>query len=201
MIPVAILCGGKGSRLAPLTNTCAKSLVDVGGRPFISHQLALLKWQGYLDVVLLTGHLGEQIEAVIGDGARSGVRVRYSQETQPLGTAGAVRQALPLLGDMFFVLYGDSYLECDYARIEQCARVNQLSVSTQWGGHEYGLNLLFAADVRESHQTDLSRLTADLYAEGRLIHYWMPHRYEEMGSCEGLERVRDRLSRQVSTVH
>ena len=83
----------------------------VAGRPFIAHQLNLLSRQGITDVVVCTGYLGEQIESYVGDGAKFGLRVRYSRDgDKPLGTGGALRRALPMLGERFMVMYGDSYL-------------------------------------------------------------------------------------------
>ena len=119
MLPVAILSGGLASRLRPLTDRLPKSLIPIAGRPFIFHQLELLKTQGIDQVVLCVGHLGEQIQSAVGDGRQFGLSVRYSSDGRELlGTGGAVKQALPLLGDRFFVLNGDSYLRCSYDRIE-----------------------------------------------------------------------------------
>jgi NDP-sugar pyrophosphorylase family protein len=117
-VPVAILAGGLGTRLGELATSTPKSLIDVAGSPFAAHQLALLRRHGFIDIVFCIGHLGDQIQAVIGDGGRYGVRVRYSDDgPKPVGTGGAIRRALPLLGEAFFILYGDSYLECDYQAI------------------------------------------------------------------------------------
>ena len=119
MLPVAILAGGLASRLQPLTRDTPKSLVMVAGRPFIFHQLELLRSQGVRRVVLCVGHLGEQIEAAVGDGRRFGLAVEYSFDGRRLlGTGGALKRALPLLGPYFFVLYGDSYLPCSFATIQ-----------------------------------------------------------------------------------
>lgn len=119
-LPVAILAGGRATRLGPVAHATPKVLVSVAGRPFIEHQFRLLAAAGLCDIVLLVGHLGEQVQAVVGDGVRFGVRVRCVPDgPEPLGTGGAVRRALPSLGDRFFVLYGDSYLDCDYRGIEQ----------------------------------------------------------------------------------
>jgi N-acetyl-alpha-D-muramate 1-phosphate uridylyltransferase len=118
MLPVAILAGGLARRLGGMAERTPKSLVDVAGRPFVAHQLELLRRNGVDDVVLCVGHLGEQIQDAVGNGLAYGVRVGYSFDGQrALGTGGAVRQALPQLGPAFFVLYGDSYLECDYASV------------------------------------------------------------------------------------
>lgn len=118
MFPVAILAGGIASRMRPRTERVPKSLLEVAGRPFIAHQLELLRHQGVTAVVLCVGHLSEQIEAFVGDGRAWGLRVGYSHDGAPLlGTGGALRRALPLLGDAFFVMYGDSYLPCDFGAV------------------------------------------------------------------------------------
>jgi phosphoheptose isomerase/choline kinase len=119
MMPVAILAGGLASRMRPVTETIPKSLIPVAGEPFIVHQLRLLRREGVEKVVLCVGYLGEMIEAYVGDGSRFGLSASYSYEAgdRLLGTGGALRRALPLLGDRFFVLYGDSYLDIAYAPI------------------------------------------------------------------------------------
>jgi NDP-sugar pyrophosphorylase family protein len=117
-LTVAILAGGLATRLRPLTETVPKSLLEVNGEPFAVHQLRLLKSKGIRRVVFCVGHLGESIQRTIGDGTAWGLQVDYSFDGPVLlGTAGAVRNALPKLGDSFFVMYGDSYLPCDYAAI------------------------------------------------------------------------------------
>ena len=118
-LPVAILAGGLATRLGPLTKQTPKCLLEVSGRPFIHHQLRQLRDQGVRRVVLCLGYLGEQVEEIVGDGSAYGLEVAYSFDGPELrGTAGAIRRALPLLGDAFFVLYGDSYLECRYGEVQ-----------------------------------------------------------------------------------
>ena len=116
MMPVAILAGGLATRLGTVTQTIPKALLEVAGKPFIVHQLALLRAAGVTRVVLCVAHLADQIEAVLGNGSAFGLEVVYSHD-QLEGTGGALRRALPLLGESFLVLYGDSYLRCDYAAI------------------------------------------------------------------------------------
>ena len=116
-LPVAILAGGLATRLRPITGKIPKSLVEIAGEPFLAHQLRLLHSRGIRRAVLCVGHLGEMIERDFGNGA-FGVELRYSFDGPTLlGTGGAIRQALPLLGETFFVLYGDSYLPIDYAAV------------------------------------------------------------------------------------
>jgi NDP-sugar pyrophosphorylase family protein len=119
MLPMAILCGGLGTRLGDLTKDTPKCLVDVNGRPFLAYVLEEAARQGIMKVVLCVGHLGDVVERSIGHGLQYGVDVAYSREGSALlGTAGALLKAAPLLGNDFFVLYGDSYLTCDYAAIQ-----------------------------------------------------------------------------------
>ncbi len=120
LMPAVILAGGLATRLRPLTERIPKALIEVAGHPFLWHQLQLLKRSGIRRVVLLVGHLGESIQQRFQDGAELGIRIDYSFDGPALlGTAGAIRQALPLLPERFFVLYGDSYLPCDYAAVEK----------------------------------------------------------------------------------
>jgi NDP-sugar pyrophosphorylase family protein len=118
MLPIAIIAGGLGTRLAPITETVPKALVPVNGRPFIDYQLERLCSSGVSDIVLCVGYLGEMIEAYLGDGARFGCTIAYSYDgPQRIGTAGAIAKALPQLGSRFLITYGDSYLTCDYRSI------------------------------------------------------------------------------------
>lgn len=120
MLPVAILAGGLATRLRPITETIPKALVEVAAEPFICHQLGYLHAQGIRRVVLCIGYLGEMIRTVVGDGSKFGLDVSYSPDgPNLLGTGGALRQALPLLGEQFFVLYGDSFLPVDFSAVEQ----------------------------------------------------------------------------------
>lgn len=119
-LPVAIVAGGLATRLRLITQTIPKSLVDVAGKPFVVRQLDYLRQQGITRVVLCLGYLGEQVEAVVGNGSAFGLDVRYSWDgPRLLGTGGALRQALPLLGEQFFVFYGDSYLPIDFRAVER----------------------------------------------------------------------------------
>jgi NDP-sugar pyrophosphorylase family protein len=118
MPPLALLAGGLATRLRPITEKIPKSMVQVAGEPFIAHQLRLLVREGVSDVVVCTGYLGEQIEAYVGDGSRFACHVRYSADgDRPLGTGGALRRALPLLGERFLVMYGDSYLNTHFRSV------------------------------------------------------------------------------------
>jgi NDP-sugar pyrophosphorylase family protein len=155
MLPVAILAGGLATRLRPATDSIPKALIPINEEPFVAHQLRLLSRSGIRRVVLCVGYLGEQIENYVGDGTRFGMQVSYSVDgPRLLGTAGAIRNALPLLGEQFFVLYGDSYLPCDYAAIGQSFRASD----------KLGLMTIFRNDGRwDRSNVELSH--------GRIVKY------------------------------
>jgi NDP-sugar pyrophosphorylase family protein len=116
--PLALLAGGLATRMRPLTETIPKSLLEVGGKPFLDHQLALFARQGVHHVVICAGFLGEQMQDFAGDGAKWNLQIEWSFDgDQLLGTGGALMRALPLLGEEFLVTYGDSYLDEPFAPI------------------------------------------------------------------------------------
>ena len=118
MLPVVILAGGLATRLYPVTRTIPKVLISVAGRPFIDHQLALLKEKGVTQVVLCVGNLGTRIEEFVGDGTQWGLDVRYSYDGDVLlGTGGAIKKADGILPEVFMILYGDSYLDINFEMV------------------------------------------------------------------------------------
>ncbi|HEX2851872.1 MAG TPA: nucleotidyltransferase family protein [Opitutaceae bacterium] len=136
--PVALLAGGLATRLRPITEKVPKLLIEVAGEPFFSHQLRLLKKAGLTRIVLCVGYLGEKIVELYGDGSKWGVHIEYSFDgPKLLGTGGALIQALPKLGDSFYILYGDSYLPIDYLACgEAFQRSGQLGLMTVFENHE-----------------------------------------------------------------
>ncbi|MFC1708951.1 sugar phosphate nucleotidyltransferase [Candidatus Omnitrophota bacterium] len=118
MPPIAILAGGYAKRLHPITKTIPKAMLQVAGKPFILHQFDLIRRNGISEIVICSGYLSKQIEAFLGDGRKFDLSVKYSSDGEnPLGTGGAVKKAIPLLGDVFFVMYGDSYLDMDFREV------------------------------------------------------------------------------------
>ena len=114
-LKAVILAGSPGMRLRPLTDNCPKPMVPVVNRPFLEHTLAHLKLSGITDIVLAMSYLPQAIRDYFGDGERCGVRLTYCIEEEPLGTAGAVKNASAYLDGPFIVLNGDNvFLEMDY---------------------------------------------------------------------------------------
>lgn len=115
---LALIAGGKATRLKPVSESIPKSLIEINSRPFISYQIALLKSRGIHNVIICAGYLGNKIKNYLGDGNKLGINLKYSFDGgQPLGTGGAVMNAFPLLPDKFWVMYGDSYLDTDFSLI------------------------------------------------------------------------------------
>jgi NDP-sugar pyrophosphorylase family protein len=134
-LPVVILAGGLATRLLPLTEKVPKSLIEVAGRPFLEHQIELLKRNKLTEIILCVGYLGEMIREQYGDGSALGVGIKYSFDgPQLLGTGGAIKRASSLLSDTFFVLYGDSYLPVDYQAVAKAfAESGQPALMTVYG--------------------------------------------------------------------
>lgn len=151
---VCILAGGRGTRLGDSVRYVPKPLLEVAGEPFLLHQLRLLAAHGAHEVVMCVGYRGEMIAERIGS-ERFGVRITYSHDDPGLnGTLGAIRKALPLLGERFLILYGDTYLRIDYA-----------AVARAWRGS--GLPALMTV-LRNDGCWDTSNV---LYEDGRVIAY------------------------------
>jgi NDP-sugar pyrophosphorylase family protein len=128
MTAIAILCGGFGTRLGSLTRDIPKPMIDVDGRPYLERVVESFAERGLRELVMLTGYKAEVIEEHFGDGAKFGVRIAYSRETEPLGTGGALREARELLGDRFVLTFGDVLRRFDYDRFVQQHIANCLAV-------------------------------------------------------------------------
>src|SRR3954453_10841052 len=102
-----ILVGGEGTRLRPLTSTVPKAVVPLVDRPFLAYMLEWLKDHGVEDIVLAMGYMPTAVRNVLGDGSTYGVRLRYVEEPEPRGTAGALKFAESLLAERFLMLNGD----------------------------------------------------------------------------------------------
>jgi MurNAc alpha-1-phosphate uridylyltransferase len=113
-----ILAAGRGERMRPLTDRTPKPLLTAGGRPLIEHTIESLVRSGFVDIVVNTAYLGDQIEAHLGHGASLGARIAYSAEGEALETGGGIYRALPLLGeDPFLVVNGDVATDYPFGRL------------------------------------------------------------------------------------
>jgi NDP-sugar pyrophosphorylase family protein len=215
-LPVCILAGGLGTRLGAAVKDTPKPLLEVAGEPFLLHQLRALAACGARRVVLCIGYLGERIEARIGP-ERFGVEIAYVYDGPALtGTAGAVRGALPRLGDAFHVLYGDTFLQVDYAAVERAflaagtpALMTVLRNEGRWDAsnvvvsgervtrYEKGVADprmrwidygfgSYRADAFAGSEDDLSAIQARLAAAGELAAFEVFERFYEIGTPAAL---------------
>jgi MurNAc alpha-1-phosphate uridylyltransferase len=219
--PLAILAGGLGTRLGELGRTTPKAVLPVAGRPFALWQLELLRANGAGRVVMCVGHRGDEVQARIG--APFGLDVRYVHDPPGLaGTAGALRGALPLLGERFLVLYGDTYLRVDYADVDRAAAgerglMTVLRNEGRWdvsntvfaGGRvvrhdkaaptpdmhwiDYGLGAL-RADALDLPGDDLADVYRALAERGELAGYEATERFYEIGTPDSLAETSAFLS-------
>jgi NDP-sugar pyrophosphorylase family protein len=209
MPTVALLAGGLATRMRPATERVAKSMLKVDGEPFLGHQLRLLQGQGIRDVVVCCGHFEKQLRDYAGDGSRWGCRVRYSQDGPlPLGTGGALRRALPLLGNNFMIMYGDSYLPTSFSSVWTAfltsCKTGQMTVFENAGRWDrsnvefyngrllrhidYGLTCLHQQalhDWPDGCRFDLSEVLQLLLQHGELAAYSVTERFYEIGSPAG----------------
>ncbi len=211
LAPVCILAGGLGTRLGEQVRDTPKPLIEVAGRPFLEHQLTLLRRHDARRVVLCVGYLGERIEQRLGT-SFAGIELRYRYDPPGLaGTAGAVRGALPDLDDRFLVLYGDTYLRIDYAAVEAAshgfpALMTVLRNEGRWDASnaefdgrrvtryekgalgmdwiDYGLSVLTPQALGD--EADLSQAFTRLANAGQLAGYEATERFYEIGTAAAL---------------
>lgn len=146
---VAILAGGMGTRLRERSGDLPKPMVPVLGKPVLHHQIELCRKHGFTDIALLVQHRHEKISEYFGNGSPFGVTLSYAIEVDPRGTAGALRDALPLLADRFLLLYGDTFMDVDLRKL--------------WMAHEYSgaVGTLFLHPNDHPQDSDLVDIDAD----------------------------------------
>lgn len=219
MIPIVILAGGLATRLYPETKDIPKSMIKIANKPFIYWQLKLLKEKGFEKVILCVNHLAEQIVDYVKDGKDFGLIVQYSYDGDvQLGTGGAIKKAIDLLDDTFFIMYGDSYLDIDYSNVLNKFPPKKLGLMTIYKNDnelepsnvllrhgeivkydkkinslemtyiDYGLGV-FKKNAFAMDCFDLSDVYTYLIDEDRLANYIVEERFYEIGSKKGIEET------------
>src|SRR3954469_11876258 len=124
-----IMAGGEGSRLRPLTIRRPKPMVPVVDRPAIMHIMELLKRHGITEVVITLQYLASVIQEYLGDGSNYGMKIHYTVEESPLGTAGSVREAAEWLDETFLVISGDALTDFDLTAITEYHKQKQATAT------------------------------------------------------------------------
>ncbi len=151
-----IMAGGKGTRLASVARDIPKPMIPIGGMPVLEYEIAMLREQGFSDILLTVGHLGSVIMDYFGDGSRVspvtgapfGVHIEYYVETEPLGNAGALLKIRDRLSDDFLLLNGDVVFHVDFERMIQFHREKRAAATlfVHPNSHPYDSGLLIEND-------------------------------------------------------
>ena len=226
---VAILCGGLGSRIKNYYPNTIKSLINFNNIPFIFYQLAVLYKNRLTDIVLCSGYGNDELrttiksmEIFLKNYTKMNV-VIYPDGDVPLGTGGSIKRALPLLGDKFGVLYGDSYLDFNYGEtINKFYNSHKLGLMTLYHNQniygksnvefdgkqllsynkissegeyiDYGFNLFDASAFNGfSKNFDLSSVIQELIVKREMDYDIIPNRFYEIGSIEGIQDLEKRI--------
>lgn len=139
-----IMAGGKGTRIASVASDIPKPMIPIADRPILEHQIACLEHQGFDDIILIVGHLGNVIETYFEDGSRFGVNITYFHEEEPLGTAGALFYFKDILKEDFILLNGDIMIDVDFDRFIKYHKEKQAlaSLFTHPNSHPYDSALI-----------------------------------------------------------
>lgn len=149
MVQAVILAGGRGTRLSPLTDEIPKPLVRVNDKPFLEHQLLLLKKHGIRRILLLVSYLGRMIEEYFKDGARLELNITYSYEDKPLGTGGALANAGQKLEERFLLLNGDTFLDIEYQDVVRYSEaVNRIGLIVAYRNSKENLKSNMSLDSK-----------------------------------------------------
>ena len=165
-----ILVGGEGKRLRPLTSTVPKPVVQLVDRPFISFMLEWLRGHGIDDVIMSCGFLADSVRSVLGDGSKMGIRLRFVEEDEPRGTAGALKLAEPMLDERFLMLNGDVLTDIDLssqiAQHERTGARGTLALVPVPDPSAYGLVIL---EQDRSVRAFVEKPSSNRTGEGNLI--------------------------------
>jgi mannose-1-phosphate guanylyltransferase len=165
-----ILVGGEGKRLRPLTSTVPKPVVQLVDRPFISFMLEWLRGHGIDDVIMSCGFLADSVRSVLGDGSKMGIRLRFVEEDEPRGTAGALKLAEPMLDERFLMLNGDVLTDIDLssqiAQHERTGARGTLALVPVADPSAYGLVIL---EQDRSVRAFVEKPSSSRTGEGNLI--------------------------------
>lgn len=187
-----ILAGGLGTRLRSLVNDRPKPMVSIGDKPFLEYQIEFLKYYQVTRLILCVGYLYQHIQGYFGDGGDWGVRIHYSIENQPLGTAGALKNAERFVKGTFLVLNGDSYFELDLdqlVRLHESMRagtrrcIGTIALAQAWDTRGYGSvrlnqeNRILSFEEKPDDSNASTKINAGIYVlEPGILNFVQPRK-------------------------
>lgn len=143
---VVIMAGGKGTRMLSIASDIPKPMIPIEGRPVLEHEIECLCEQGFTDILITVGHLGNVIMDYFGDGLKFGVHITYYFEKEPLGNAGALFQVKDQLTDDFLLLNADAMFDIDFNRFVQYHKTHDAvaTLFTHPNSHPYDSGVIIA---------------------------------------------------------
>ena len=147
---IVIMAGGKGTRIAQVNATVPTPMIPIEGKPILEYQIETLKNQGYTDIILIVGHMGNVIQEYFGDGAEFGVQISYIIEEQPLGTAGALYFLKDEIKDDFLLLNGDIIFDVNIQKFLEyhCKQGTVATILTHPNSHPYDSGIIIADEKK-----------------------------------------------------
>ena len=194
---VVIMAGGKGTRIAQENATVPKPMIPIEGKPILEYQIETLKKQGYTDIILIVGHMGNVIQKYFGDGSAFGVQISYIVEEQPLGTAGALYFLKDEIQNDFLLLNGDIIFDVDIQKFLEyhCNQRTAATILTHPNSHPYDSGIIIADDKNRVTNW-LHKEDERLWYKNRVnagLHMFSPRIFESFHEAKKCDLDRDVL--------
>ena len=194
---VVIMAGGKGTRIAQVNATVPKPMIPIEGKPILVYQIETLKKQGYTDIILIVGHMGNVIQKYFGDGSAFGVQISYIVEEQPLGTAGALYFLKDEIQNDFLLLNGDIIFDVDIQKFLEyhCNQRTAATILTHPNSHPYDSGIIIADDKNRVTNW-LHKEDERLWYKNRVnagLHMFSPRIFESFHEAKKCDLDRDVL--------
>ena len=194
---VVIMAGGKGTRIAQVNATVPKPMIPIEGKPILEYQIETLKKQGYTDIILIVGHMGNVIQKYFGDGSAFGVQISYIVEEQPLGTAGALYFLKDEIQNDFLLLNGYTIFDVDIQKFLEyhCNQRTAATILTHPNSHPYDSGIIIADDKNRVTNW-LHKEDERLWYKNRVnagLHMFSPRIFESFHEAKKCDLDRDVL--------
>lgn len=191
------MAGGKGTRIAQVNATVPKPMIPIEGKPILEYQIETLKKQGYTDIILIVGHMGNVIQKYFGDGSAFGVQISYIVEEQPLGTAGALYFLKDEIQNDFLLLNGDIIFDVDIQKFLEyhCNQRTAATILTHPNSHPYDSGIIIADDKNRVTNW-LHKEDERLWYKNRVnagLHMFSPRIFESFHEAQKCDLDRDVL--------
>ena len=191
------MAGGKGTRIAQVNATVPKPMIPIEGKPILEYQIETLKKQGYTDIILIVGHMGNVIQKYFGDGSAFGVQISYIVEEQPLGTAGALYFLKDEIQNDFLLLNGDIIFDVDIQKFLEyhCNQRTAATILTHPNSHPYDSRIIIADDKNRVTNW-LHKEDERLWYKNRVnagLHMFSPRIFESFHEAKKCDLDRDVL--------